>query len=119
LLDAFRGAGADVYLVSNIAGSPSGKTNDGFISRLTPDGNVQELRWIQGGQGGVAMHAPKGMVIRGEMRAGGEALVARRMLDHAARAGRAGGAAPGGVGGGGGGGPPPPPAPRSRASWHS
>ncbi len=55
--------GADVYLVSNISGSPLGKDGDGFISRLSPEGEVLELRWIEGGAEGVELHAPKGMAI--------------------------------------------------------
>jgi hypothetical protein len=37
---------ADVYLVSNINGSPLGKDGNGFISRLAPDGSLLELKWI-------------------------------------------------------------------------
>jgi hypothetical protein len=38
----------DVYLVSNINGTPSAKDNNGFISRVSPDGKVQTLKWIEG-----------------------------------------------------------------------
>lgn len=55
--------GADVYLVSNISGSPLGKDGDGFISRLSPEGEVLDLRWIEGGAKGVELHAPKGMAV--------------------------------------------------------
>jgi sugar lactone lactonase YvrE len=55
---------ADVYLVSNIHGNPTEKDNNGFISRISPTGDVIDLRWIQGGQKGVTLHAPKGLAIR-------------------------------------------------------
>jgi len=57
---------ADVYLVSNINGIPSGKDNNGFISRVSPDGKVASLKWIEGGQKGVTLHAPKGLAIHGD-----------------------------------------------------
>ncbi len=57
---------ADVYLVSNINGSPFAKDGNGFISRLAPDGSVIELKWIDGLQDGVTLHAPKGMALRRE-----------------------------------------------------
>lgn len=57
---------ADVYLVSNINGAPSAKDNNGFISRVTPDGKVAALKWIAGGQAGVTLNAPKGMALHGD-----------------------------------------------------
>ncbi len=57
---------ADVYLVSSIDGNPTEKDGNGFISRLSPEGEVLELRWIAGGEDGVVLHAPKGMAIRGD-----------------------------------------------------
>lgn len=59
-------AEADVYLVSNINGSPVEKDSNGFISRVAPDGTVEELRWIDGATDGVTLHAPKGMAIHGD-----------------------------------------------------
>ena len=56
---------ADVYLVSNIAGAPVDQDGNGFISRISPDGDVLELRWIDGASEGVTLHAPKGMAIQG------------------------------------------------------
>lgn len=55
---------ADVYLVSNINGSPLAKDGNGFISQLAPDGTVTELKWIDGAEDGVTLHAPKGMALR-------------------------------------------------------
>jgi hypothetical protein len=43
--------------VSNINGKPLEKDNNGFISKLTPDGNIIKLEWVKG------LHAPKGMGI--------------------------------------------------------
>ncbi len=54
---------ADVYLVSNINGTPLDKDGNGFISRLTPDGEVADLKWIDGESEGVTLSAPKGMAI--------------------------------------------------------
>lgn len=54
---------ADVYLVSNIQGDPAGRDGNGFISRVSPDGEVSDLKWIDGTLPGVTLHAPKGMAI--------------------------------------------------------
>lgn len=59
-------ADVDVYLVSNINGEPLGKDDNGFISRLGPDGEVQALRWIDGASEEVTLHAPKGMALKGD-----------------------------------------------------
>ena len=56
---------ADVYLVSNIGGNPLGPDDDGFISRVSPDGTVDSLRWIDGARGDFTLNAPKGMAIHG------------------------------------------------------
>jgi sugar lactone lactonase YvrE len=57
---------ADMYLVSNINGEPLGKDGNGFISRLRPNGEIEQLRWIDGERDGVTLHAPKGMAFRGD-----------------------------------------------------
>lgn len=54
----------DVYLVSNINGGPTDADNNGFISRIRPDGAVEALRFIAGGQNGVTLHGPKGLALR-------------------------------------------------------
>jgi len=61
---ARRDGNLERVFVSNISGEGLVKDNDGFISRLLPDGTVEALRFIAGGQGGVTLHAPKGMAIR-------------------------------------------------------
>lgn len=55
--------GADVYLVSNIAGAPLDEDDNGFISRVSPAGEVLELRWIDGASPDVELNAPKGMAL--------------------------------------------------------
>lgn len=35
---------ADVYLVSNINGTPTDKDDNGFISRVTPAGAIEQLK---------------------------------------------------------------------------
>jgi outer membrane protein assembly factor BamB len=57
---------ADVYLVSNINGSPADKDNNGFISRVSPDGAATVGKWIESGVNGVTLDAPKGMTIKGD-----------------------------------------------------
>jgi outer membrane protein assembly factor BamB len=57
----------DVYLVSNVNRHPQILSNDGFISRLAPDGTVLELEWIRGGVGGATLHAPTGITIYGDV----------------------------------------------------
>ena len=58
---------ADVYLLSNINGTPLEKDGNGFISRIAPDsGKVTALRWIAGGTNGVTLNAPKGMAVKGD-----------------------------------------------------
>ncbi len=58
---------ADVYLVSNINGHPLQPDGNGFISRLSPTGEVLDLKWIDGEADGVTLHAPKGMAIVGDV----------------------------------------------------
>jgi sugar lactone lactonase YvrE len=55
----------DTFLVSNINGTPFATDNNGFISRVTPDGKVKDLKWIEGGKKDVKLDAPKGMAISG------------------------------------------------------
>jgi len=56
----------DIYFVSNINGSPTAKDNNGFISRLRPDGAVENLKFIEGGRAGVTLNAPKGLAVLGD-----------------------------------------------------
>jgi sugar lactone lactonase YvrE len=56
----------DIYFVSNINGSPTAKDNNGFISRVRPDGAVENLKFIEGGRAGVTLNAPKGLAVLGD-----------------------------------------------------
>ena len=56
----------DVWFVSNINGDPSKKDNNGYISRLRPDGSPYNLKFIEGGAKGVTLNAPKGLAINGD-----------------------------------------------------
>lgn len=53
----------DRYIVSNINGKPTEKDNNGFISVLSPDGQVTTLKWIEGGKNKVKLDAPKGLAL--------------------------------------------------------
>lgn len=54
---------SDLYLVSNINGAPTAADGNGFISRVSPEGEVLELKWIDGEADGVTLNAPKGMAV--------------------------------------------------------
>lgn len=53
----------DLYLVSNINGPAVAGDDNGFISKVTPDGKIAELKWIDGANEKVRLNAPKGMAI--------------------------------------------------------
>lgn len=55
----------DVYLVTNINGAPLVADGNGFISKLSPDGRMLDLKWIDGKDKGITLHAPKGAAIVG------------------------------------------------------
>ncbi len=79
---------ADVYLVSNVNGDPAAADDDdnGFISRVSPDGRVLDLKWIDGAvDDELQLSAPMGMAIHD-----GRLWVADRNKVHAfdARTGR-------------------------------
>jgi hypothetical protein len=57
----------DVYLVTNINGSPFESDSNGFISRIKPDGSLIDLKWIDGTRDGVTLNAPKGAAIKGNL----------------------------------------------------
>lgn len=56
-------AETDTYLVGNINGSPFGKDNNGYVSEFAPDGKVVAAKFIEGGQKGVTLNAPKGLAL--------------------------------------------------------
>ena len=41
-------AADDIYLVTNINGSPFEKDDNGFISKVSPTGEMIDLKWIDG-----------------------------------------------------------------------
>jgi sugar lactone lactonase YvrE len=53
VLDTERNA----LYVSNVAGEPNGKDGVGFISKVSPEGTMEEAEWVTG------LDAPKGMVL--------------------------------------------------------
>lgn len=56
----------DVFFVANFNGAGDARDNNGFISRVRPDGTVDSMRFIAGGARGVTLHAPRGMFIVGD-----------------------------------------------------
>lgn len=57
----------DIYFVGNWGpGSPDAKDNNGYISRMSPEGRIVQAQFIAGGKGGVTLHAPRGMYITGD-----------------------------------------------------
>ena len=57
----------DVYLVSNINGTPTDTDDNGFIARISPDGTVEQLRWIDAAASeDVTLNAPKGLALKGD-----------------------------------------------------
>jgi len=57
----------DVYFVGNWGtGSASATDNNGYISRMKPDGQIENLKFIAGGTNRVVLHAPRGMYIVGD-----------------------------------------------------
>jgi hypothetical protein len=56
----------DVWFVSNVNGLAGAKDNNGYISRLRPDGTPYQVKFIEGGKKGVTLNAPKGLAIKGD-----------------------------------------------------
>lgn len=56
----------DVYFVANINGSPLGKDDNGYISRVEAASLKVDAKWIDGARPEVELHAPKGMAIVGD-----------------------------------------------------
>ncbi len=53
------------YFISNENGQPTERDNNGFITKLDPDGKISKLKFIEGGADGVTLHAPKGLALIG------------------------------------------------------
>jgi sugar lactone lactonase YvrE len=58
-------ADQDVWFVSNVNGGTE-RDNNGFVSRVSGDGTLENRRFIAGGEKGVTLHGPKGMAIAGD-----------------------------------------------------
>jgi sugar lactone lactonase YvrE len=56
----------DLYLVANIEGSPVERDQNGFISKVSPTGEIIDAHFIRGGNSGHGLSAPKGMAISGD-----------------------------------------------------
>lgn len=54
---------SDQYLVSNINGTPLEEDDNGFISKISSEGKVEELKWINGEDENITLNAPKGMAV--------------------------------------------------------
>jgi hypothetical protein len=63
----FYDAEQDLYLVSNINGKPLDVDGNGFISKVSPEGKVVELMWIDGSKKASSMNAPKGLAAVGNV----------------------------------------------------
>lgn len=57
--------GQDVYFVSNFTGEGGARDSTGFISRVSPEGTIDSLRFMTGTEE-YPMHAPRGMYITGD-----------------------------------------------------
>lgn len=53
------------YFISNINGEREARDNNGFITKLSPEGKVINLKFIQGGVAEITLHAPKGLALVG------------------------------------------------------
>jgi hypothetical protein len=56
----------DVYFISNINGDPANDDDNGFISKISPSGAPIDLRFIDGADPNVTLHAPRGLAIGGD-----------------------------------------------------
>jgi hypothetical protein len=71
-------AESDVYLVSNINGTPTDTDDNGFIAKISPDGKIAEAKWIDGAKDDVKLDAPKGMALAGGVLYVADITVVRR-----------------------------------------
>jgi len=56
---------SDTYLVSNINGNALDADDNGFISKISPEGKVTDAKWIDGAKDNIKLNAPKGLAISG------------------------------------------------------
>lgn len=57
----------DIYFVSSVNGDPAAADKNGFISKVSPDGTVLELKFIDGSKPQTLLNAPKGLAIAGDV----------------------------------------------------
>jgi hypothetical protein len=59
---------SDVYLVANVNGIPGARDGNGFISLVSPEGEMLSLHWSDPGpEGGeLRLHSPSALAIRGD-----------------------------------------------------
>lgn len=57
---------ADVYLVANVQGNIGERDRAAFISRVSPEGEVLDLNWIDFTGTDRALNSPQGLAIRGD-----------------------------------------------------
>lgn len=55
----------DLYFVSNFSGGGNDRDANGFISKVTTDGEIEDLEFMTGTEGH-PLHAPRGMYITGD-----------------------------------------------------
>ncbi|MCZ6800410.1 MAG: hypothetical protein O7F12_07985 [Nitrospirae bacterium] len=53
----------EAYYIANANGEPGVRDNNGFISKLGPDGEITQFYFIQGGMDHTVLHSPYGMTI--------------------------------------------------------
>jgi DNA-binding beta-propeller fold protein YncE len=53
------------YFISNANGDPGTRENEGFISKVSHEGKVIDLYFIQGGKKSITLNSPRGMAIVG------------------------------------------------------
>ena len=66
----------DIYLVSNLG--PRGDGNDGFISRVRPGGQIEDLEWIKAGENGVELYEPLGIFLHDNLLLVADSTAVRR-----------------------------------------
>jgi sugar lactone lactonase YvrE len=57
---------SDVILIANMNGGSAAQRGRGFITRMSPEGAVLTLKWIDGSNPATALDAPKGLALRGD-----------------------------------------------------
>lgn len=74
-----------VWFVSNIAGGATDRDHNGFISRLTADGQIDSLHFVKSGVNGALLDAPKGLALHGDTIWVADIDVARAFDKHSGR----------------------------------